>query len=239
MRTRKGPTSQRKVWLGETIREIRNRKGLTLEEVSERISPYYSEGSAIRRLEAGKRWPKNREHLVMLLVRGLGFRDLERLNQILIEAGFDKVDMDEQSKYKLQQDIPATAPYSQLVRWAPTDGGVAGIFINSVGGPFIPWAELKQEIEKRLLPKVAKIPPGSTVRSQEHEKHRDFVVRIVSVEGKEVGSVWFGPDPYKKWAWDGLVRVGWAKSAGAPETVVWHVTQRYSDGSYLTLEAYD
>ena len=31
----------------------------------------------------------------------------------------------------------------------------------------------------------------------------NFVVRILNPQGTEIGSVWFGPDPYKKWAHDG------------------------------------
>lgn len=121
-------------------------------------------------------------------------------------------------------------PEAQQVAWGPSLTPVpreAGICINNCA-EFIPWEELKGELEQQLLPQVSRVPPGSTVALKEYRGKRDWIVQIVDPNWNEVGHVWLGRDPYNNWADDGLVRVG---SPGPPE-IVWNIFQRYSDGSY-------
>jgi transcriptional regulator with XRE-family HTH domain len=224
--------------LGPTLKKLRKKAGLSLKQVLDGVRPLYTDERSLRRLEAGQRRP-NRESLIAILAKGLRL-DFDHVNEILISVGFDKLHMNESGRYNLTPvDLQQSLPSAQLVRWAPTDGLTAGVLIDSIGGPFIPWTELKYEIETRLLPKMANIPPRSTVRTQAYRGHKDFVVRIVNPSGNVIGSVWFGPNPDNNWAYDGLVRTGCSTDAGAPQTVVWQVFQRYSDGSYRTLAAYN
>ena len=115
----------------------------------------------------------------------------------------------------------------QEVRWGPVDGQEAGICINGCD-EFIPWIELREEIQQRLLPQVSEVPYGSTVALKGLAGKQDWVVQIIGPSGNEVGHVWLGPDPSNDWAFDGLVRVG---KPSVP-AVVWDTFQRYSDGSY-------
>ena len=146
-------------------------------------------------------------------------------------------------KTAAEPERPATSSTggleAQLTRWGPVDGKPAGICINScTAGIFIPWPELKSEIEERLLPQAVRaVPAGSTIVLGEFRGRKDWLVQIVNPDGKIVGCVWFGPDPGKKWAWDGLVRLGDAPNDHT--AVVWQVYQRYSDSSYRILNTLD
>jgi hypothetical protein len=56
----------------------------------------------------------------------------------------------------------------QLVRWGPSDDMPAGVWINSRDGQFTPWAELKIELESRLLNQLGlHVPLGSTLITKE------------------------------------------------------------------------
>jgi hypothetical protein len=121
-------------------------------------------------------------------------------------------------------------PEAQRVAWGPSLTPVpreAGICVNNCA-EFIPWEELKEELEQQLFPQVSRVPPGSTVTLKEYGGKQDWIVQIVDPNWNEVGHVWLGRDPYNNWVDDGLVRVG---SPGPPE-IVWNTFQRYSDGSY-------
>ena len=103
----------------------------------------------------------------------------------------------------------------------------------------MPWADLAAEIEELVLPQEARIPPGSKVITQPFQERPDFLVRIVS-DGAELGSVWFGVDPIRDWAWDGLIRIGRrSPTSSLPRWEVWRVLHRFSDGLYETLAAHD
>jgi hypothetical protein len=221
--------------LGQTIKDIRKSKGLTLKEVQANVSSYYADERALRRVEAGERLPA-RTSLIPLLTRGLDIRSIGAVNAVLFRAGFDMVSTAEISQFQLEPDPPLEPV---LVRWAPDDGKSAGIFVGTEPRCFIPWEQVKAEVETRLLPQLANIPVGCAVRTDTYKDHRDFVVRIADAVGTVIGSVWFGCDPYHGWRYDGLVRVGHSKSAGAAATIVWQVFQRYSDGSYRRIAAYD
>lgn len=116
----------------------------------------------------------------------------------------------------------------QSVRWGPVDGYEPGICVDNCETTFIPWGELINELEEKLLPQVGKAPSGSTVMVVDWQGRDEWVVQIVSRAGNSIGHIWFGPDPSRDWAFDGLVRVGYPSTPA----VVWGVFQRYSDGSY-------
>lgn len=123
---------------------------------------------------------------------------------------------------------------SQLIRWGPNDDRPAGILINSRNGSFIPWNELKQEIEERLLNQVGKyIPVGCSVVLKDLYGRKDWIVRIISSSGKEVAGIWFGSDPNNDWSYDGSVRIGKPIRDGVAK--VWQTFQRFSDGTYRRL----
>lgn len=126
--------------------------------------------------------------------------------------------------------VPESQPrgQAQLTRWGPTDGRSPGILItNSGANEFIPWTELKPDVERRLLCQLGlHLPANCSVELDEFHGRENWLVRILDREGKPLGYVWFGTDADKEWAYDGLVRVG------NENCVVWQTFQRYSDGSY-------
>lgn len=127
-------------------------------------------------------------------------------------------------------------PRAQRVTWRGLI--TPGISIDDEPGVFIPWSQLKPEIEEQLLPKAARVvPAGSTITPGEFHGQPGFRVLIVNPKGKVIGRVWFGKNPEKDWAHDGLVRIGDAPTDYT--WVVWQVYQRYSDGTYLLLRALD
>lgn len=129
-------------------------------------------------------------------------------------------------------------PIPQKVRWGPLDGKPAGICIDTChSGLFVPWTELKPEIETLLLPQVRNVPLGSTVRLGNLEDRVNWSVRILDPAGEEVGSIWFGVNADARWRWDGLVRLGDSYRPPKSDKVVWQVFERYSDGSYRCVEA--
>src|ERR1041384_5216946 len=114
-------------------------------------------------------------------------------------------------------------PRPQQTRWGPVDGKPAGICIIACDtGKFIPWDQLKPEIETKLLNQLGRVlSPAYTVSLADFRGRRDWIVSVGDSDGKEIANVWFGPDPDKEWAWDGLVRVGEAKKDYSH--VVWQV----------------
>ncbi len=130
----------------------------------------------------------------------------------------------------IKSPIANLAPQPMLVRWGPTAGYVAGICVSNCDN-FVAWQELKIEIETRLLPQVARVYTGSTVRLSQIAGKNDWVVEVIDQSGVVYANVWFGPDPEKAWSFDGLVRVG------VPTPIdVWNTFQRYSDGTYNLLK---
>lgn len=124
----------------------------------------------------------------------------------------------------------------ELVRWGPKDGLEAGITINSVKENFIPWEKLKKEIETKLLIQVRVVPAGSKVELGELFGRKDWIVKIISPEGEEIGHVWFGVDPDSEWKEDGLIRLG-KPNANDKKTVVWQIFQRHSDDTYHRIKS--
>jgi hypothetical protein len=131
-------------------------------------------------------------------------------------------------------DIEVPAP--QQVRWGPVDQRPPGILVEDpLGQAFIPWAELEIEIEMKLLPQVRVVPVGSRAEVGDLGDRKNWIVRIVDPEGRELGYIWFGSNPEAKWQWDGLVRLG--NPEASVDKAVWQSFQRFSDGSYRRVEA--
>jgi predicted HTH transcriptional regulator len=81
-----------------------------------------------------------------------------RKNSIIIRKGDEtvlvtreEIKLMEEQKKLLTHISGVTSPEPQLVRWGRKDDRPAGISINSAKGIFIPWEELKDEIEKNYL----------------------------------------------------------------------------------------
>jgi hypothetical protein len=131
---------------------------------------------------------------------------------------------------------PTVTPEWQHVSWAPVYGLEPGICIYPCaidGSQLIPWLELKDEIQQKLLPQVLDIPLGSTVALANSPDKIFTQVLILNQSGSEIGHIWFGIHP----TWgkaeggmrdDGLIRVG----TRTDPVKIWAVFQRYTDGSY-------
>jgi len=132
-------------------------------------------------------------------------------------------------------EVPEDKAKPQNIKWAVNDGGLPGIRINS-DELFVPWADLKPEVEKKLLPQVRVIPVGSTVELGSFQGRENWLVRVFDPDGLEVCHVWFGGDPYNEWKPDYCVRLGVAISNNEHE--VWQVFRRYSDKSYRRVRDY-
>lgn len=125
---------------------------------------------------------------------------------------------------------------AERIRWGPSDGLPAGIRILDEFGAergFTPWEALKTELEIKLLPQIFADPSGFSFSTAEHRGKPDWLVQVVDAQKEPFCHVWFGPDPERNFAFDGLVRVG---DPDAPPSV-WQTYQRYSDGSYQRLSA--
>jgi len=130
----------------------------------------------------------------------------------------------------LPTETPFPEPLSpQRVRWGTGEGFPPGICLNTCNAKFIAWADLKPELEAKLLPLVGQVPAGSKLNLILADSARAiYIVRVVAPNGAQFADVWLGGDPLAGWVWDGLIRVG---PSVAP-VQVWAVVQRYSDNTY-------
>ena len=217
--------------LGRIVRQFRLERDIGQKEVSANVR--YSTRS-LRRLEKEGERPE-RVTLIRILVDGLRIRDMQVINHVLGIAQYAPLlTTDEMRCYGISmEDLAAItttmpAPEPQKTLWGPNNRKPAGICItSSPTGEFIPWAELKLEIETGLFNQLGRhIPPNCTAFLDDYKDRRNWLVRIIDPEGKQIGYVWFGTNADNNWAYDGLVRVG------DDRYVVWQVFQRYSDGSY-------
>ena|SRR5207247_4332904 len=124
------------------------------------------------------------------------------------------------------------SPEPQKTLWGPNNGMPPGICITgSATGEFVPFTELKPEMETKLFNQLGEhIPPKCTAGLGDWKGRSNWLTPIIDPDGKKVGEVWLGTDADNNWAYDGLVRVGVALSDDY--AIVWQVFQRYSDGSY-------
>lgn len=135
-----------------------------------------------------------------------------------------------------QHNIKPFVP--EKVRWGPSDGFAPGIRVwnsDDTEESFISWTDLKPELESRLFPQLFADPSGYTIESRDYHGKKQWLVRICNEAGEPYCAVWFGDDPDNGWRFDGLIRVGEAMELESER--VWHVYQRYSDGTYRRLFA--
>ena len=231
--------------LGSMLREFRRKRDLTQEEVVEAVAalePKYGsyDVRTLRRYESGEICPR-RTLLILTVVGVYKQTDSEIVNRVLQSADYAALTLEERGRYGLAQDrLTDTGnkpilhpnrrrhPEPQETLWGPNNGKPAGICItSSAADEFVPWDELRLEIETRLFNQLGDhIPPKCKAGLGDFKGRRHWLIRIIDPYGKQVGEVWFGTDPDTNWAYDGLVRVG------NDTYVVWQVFQRYSDGSY-------
>ena len=141
----------------------------------------------------------------------------------------------------LHMSANQTQVYLQKVRWAPPDGLEAGIRVWRDGGEegarsdeaYIPWHELKTELEHTLLPQLFANPQGYGVRITDYQGKKDWLVEVINSTDEPYCQLWFGGNPDQAWTFDGAVRVGDPHTA----PYVWQGYRRYSDGSYVRFYA--
>lgn len=133
-------------------------------------------------------------------------------------------------------------PAPEHVRWESGEKmGGPGIYVESdqYGKGFVSWEILKPELEKELLIQLGRVLGDRvcTLQTAGFHGRKNWLVHIMGENGEELGSLWLGGDPDNNWRWDGLVRAG--NASNNHQAVVWQVFQRYSDGSYRRIAAYD
>jgi hypothetical protein len=103
-------------------------------------------------------------------------------------------------------------------------------------GQFIAWPVLKVELQDRLLNQLGRsLPMGCTVALNDFHGRSNWLVQILGPNENVLADVWLGPDPEAGWHFDGRVRVGRALDDHHAE--VWHIFERFSDGSYRRIDA--
>ena len=219
--------------LGQLLKRVRVKKGLKHKNILSALRKNETYRKMLYRFEIGGLKP-DRSDLLDLVVVGLSETTPKGINRFLKLADYELVGPDDLAKYGLSLD--KAEPQPQKVRWGPVDDRPAGILIDGPERVFVPWSSLKDEIEHKLLNQLGRhLPAHSRAVLCDFRDRKDWRVRVENAQGNRIADVWFGPDPDTKWAFDGLVRVGVAKTDHVSE--VWQVFQRYSDGSYRRLVA--
>jgi hypothetical protein len=131
---------------------------------------------------------------------------------------------------------PPQAPYAQKVRWKSDELGMEiraedENVDNTIR--FVPWSDLRKELDKNLLPQMFADPSGYRFEPRDHHGKKNNVIRVFDSEGKQVSHLWLGIDPVKH-AKDGLVRLGTCRNTPCE---VWQTYRRESDGSYTRLDS--
>jgi len=107
------------VAFGKAIAQLRKNQGLKQKEVVARVSDCYSEESAYRRIESGRRFP-SRDAAIAILVRGVRLTDLDRINSLLALAGYNGLSADEASSLDLPEieaNLPTGGSQDRLGIW--------------------------------------------------------------------------------------------------------------------------
>jgi hypothetical protein len=224
--------------LGRFLRELRDKSGFKQLQIMANL-PVEQGDRDLRRWEAGNR--PSRQLLIQLLVYGIQIDDVKTINKALDLAEYFPLKPPESKQHGLGRSITKKIMNSyepQQVRWGPTVGLPPGILCRSVSSPetkaFVPLAELKGEIEQRLLNQLRlHIPRNCRIVIEAYRGEPNWLGRIRDATGAHIGDLWFGTDPDNHWRYDGLVRVG--KEISDNQCVVWQVFQRYSDGTYARL----
>jgi transcriptional regulator with XRE-family HTH domain len=225
--------------LGGYIKTLRLERDLTQKEVVGSLQTQYDIQS-LGRLERGVRRP-SRALLLDILLNGLHLRTIATVNRVLQLAQYAALTAEEINHYGslLESEPPAVATRTHEplhTRWGPTVGKPAGIvcYKGTAVAEFIPWLQLKSEIEQKLLNQLGlNIPVNCKAVLSDFRGRYDWLIRILDSADKHVGDLWFGTNPDDSWAFDGLVRAG--KEIVSNRCVVWQVFQRYSDGTYVRI----
>lgn len=139
------------------------------------------------------------------------------------------------------QPIPWGPPIPQFVNFkSGDDRHTPGMAVESAYGVgFVPWEALKGELENGVLIYLGRILGDTplTVAMGEFNGRKNWVIHIQGPTGEHLGYVWLGGDPDNGWRWDGLVRVG--ETLDDRHHVVWQIFQRYSNGTYRRIRAFD
>lgn len=213
--------------LGMMIRRLRTDRHLSQRQVLDAVVQDFvtCDDRTLRRYESGALRPP-KKLLLALLSRAFEVTDSVTVSRILRMAGYALTPGDIR-----QHGLSVHQPEPQETLWGPNNNMPPGICImSSATSEFIPWVELKPEIESMLLNQLGgHIPPNCTAGLGDYKGRPNWLTLIIDSTGKQVGEVWYGTDADNNWRYDGLVRVG------DDTYVVWQVFQRYSDGSYLRI----
>ncbi len=141
---------------------------------------------------------------------------------------------------------PIAAQKPQQVQWIlDNDGhGTAGMCLGQwvldtqrlARGPicrydslFIPWRDLRTDLEKNILREVGRVPNAANLRlAAGPQGQLNWIMQVIDSHGKEVAHIWIGSNPLNRWEFDGLIRIG----APTEPPDVWETFRRFSDGSY-------
>lgn len=73
---------------GLSLRRLREARGIQQKEIVDRVANHYSSERAYRRVENGERRP-DRDAVIDILLKGLRERDAERIDELLLLAGYE------------------------------------------------------------------------------------------------------------------------------------------------------
>ncbi|HEX8322479.1 MAG TPA: helix-turn-helix transcriptional regulator [Tepidisphaeraceae bacterium] len=184
-----------------------------------------TQGQLAIRINAGRntigRWEKTNASVYYQLLKDVAER--------IFKCDVDLLIASDQPAQKSQ-----SVPSPQQVYWGPVVDRPPGLWIES-DGLFVDWPDVKEEVERKLLNQCANwVPGGSIVELRELEGVKNWIMRIVSTDGAEIGNVYFGLHPRREWTWCGLVWVGPVHKGDTGR--IWRTFARYSDGTYRILD---
>jgi hypothetical protein len=170
----------------------------------------------------------------------IGFTSLIQTMTLTRTRPFRPDILDAFKKYITAIKITLKSPSAiggQKIFWGVNQGMNAGAFVNDINGEFIPWEQLKQEIEERAIIQCPrKIPVGSFIEKFSFYGKEDWVINIKSKEGRIIGSVWIGGNPAKNFEQDGFIRIG--KTESDTKWEVYQVIARFPDSSYRLIKSF-
>jgi hypothetical protein len=125
----------------------------------------------------------------------------------------------------------------QKIYWGVNQGLDPGAFIENINGEFIKWDDLKKDLEEKVITQCPRvISPGAKVEMKDFYGKKNWVLEIIDLKGREIGSVWIGGNPDKNWEQDGFIRIG--KGISDTQWVVYQVLARFPDGSYRLVKSF-
>lgn len=122
---------------------------------------------------------------------------------------------------------PISPVHISSLSWGPDHGRDAGACIDGCSS-FIPWSELRGEIERSVFPLTPNLPTGVTATLASLGGVKNKVIQVTDANGIVLGNAWIGVDPASNWRFDGILRVG----ANTNPPQVWASFERLSNGTY-------